>query len=133
MKSKHNFDIAKQPNNPIARIDCLVSALEEILTEKPKNKLVQASIPKLIKNISEYFLAYHYEIIDGHALHFEIKRVACNVSKTREISYDAALSSLVKDIFSGENQELVSLQSIFYRHNLTDIVQSAIADYLPKE
>jgi len=133
MNSKYDTDSSKKPRNTLARIEHLVSAMEEILIEKPEHPLVQAAIPKLIRNIHGYSRVYHFEIIDGHALHFEIQRAACNVSRTRKVSYDEALNSLVKGLFSGEYPELASFQEVFRKHNLIDIIQSATADYSQKK
>ena len=129
MNAKYDNDLSQRPSKPIARIEHLVSALEEILAEKPENKLIQAAIPRLMRNIKEYSLLYHYEIIDGHAFYFEIERIASNVSRTRKISYDEALNSLLKGLFSGEYPELASLQEVFQKYNLMDVIQSATADY----
>jgi len=129
MNSKYDTDLSKKPSNPLARIKDLVSAMEEILSEKPEHPIVRVSVPKLIRNIKDYSHSYHYEMLDGHALHFEIQRVADNLRRKRNVGYDEALKSLVTGLFSGEYPELACFQDVFKKYNLTDIIQAAVADF----
>lgn len=133
MNDKYEIDISKKPINPTAMAEDVARALEEILIEKPKNHLIQTAIPRMLKNIKEYSLNYHCEILDGHSLYFEIKRTALKLIRTGNTSYENMLDSLIDEIFNGGNPELGSLHQVFSKYKLTDIVQGAIADHVHKK
>ena len=129
MNTKYENDTAKKPNKVTARIEIIAGALEEILSENTKNSLIQESIPRLIRNIRDYNINYHSEVLDGHALYFEIKRVALKLAKKINTSYEIALKSLIEGVFSKDNPETKNLQDIFKKYDLSEVIGSAVLDH----